>query len=132
MNDYERDEAPDPRALLTPATAAEVLTLAAAVDGRRVERPTAEAWAEILSDVRAGDAKAALVEHYRESPHPVTPADILRIVREWWEDWAASGAGAFPPRGSYDEHAPIGMCWPPGDIEPLGVATPRAEIEGPR
>jgi len=109
--------------LIDQAGAMELLAMVAAMHGGDPSDAQAAMWAEVLSDIRFGDAREALLDHYRESPHLVTPADICgrgeAWREEWWRQWEHLGA--------YNDAAPIGMVWPQGRIhvEPLDAPARR-------
>jgi hypothetical protein len=61
--------------------AALTLGIAASFDGREVTEEDAIAWGAALHDIRAEDARDAVVAHYRESRFRVMPADIIARVK---------------------------------------------------
>ncbi|WP_326797472.1 hypothetical protein OG946_20295 [Streptomyces sp. NBC_01808] len=62
---------------MTPADAAELLTLAAAFDRRTVGEADARAWAAALHWMPLDqDARAAVARHYAESERWITPAHV--------------------------------------------------------
>lgn len=64
---------------MTPADAAELLTLAAAFDRRTVGEADARAWAAALNAVPLDDdARAAVARHYAETDRWLTPAHVLQ------------------------------------------------------
>ncbi|WP_327047270.1 hypothetical protein OG320_05095 [Microbispora sp. NBC_01189] len=66
---------------MNPSEAAVLLGIAAAFDRRTVGEVDARAWAEALADVALDDARAAVVEHYRESARWLMPADVRTRVK---------------------------------------------------
>jgi hypothetical protein len=65
---------------VTPAEAAELLSLAAAFDRRTVGKADAMAWAAALHDMPLDpDARAAVARHFAESTAWLTPAHIRSI-----------------------------------------------------
>jgi hypothetical protein len=64
---------------MTPADAAELLTLCAAFDRRTVGEADARAWAAALNAVPLDDdARAAVARHYAETDRWITPAHVLQ------------------------------------------------------
>ncbi|MGW0134856.1 zinc finger domain-containing protein [Streptomyces sp. NPDC003299] len=64
---------------MTPADAAELLTLAAAFDRRTVGEADARAWAAALHSVPLDDdARAAVARHYSETDRWLTPAHVIQ------------------------------------------------------
>ncbi|CAM3740810.1 MULTISPECIES: zinc finger domain-containing protein [Streptomyces] len=64
---------------MTPADAAELLTLAAAFDRRTVGEADARAWAAALHAIPLDDdARAAVARHYAETDRWLTPAHVLK------------------------------------------------------
>ncbi|MBP0456227.1 zinc finger domain-containing protein [Streptomyces montanisoli] len=64
---------------MTPADAAELLTLAAAFDRRTVGEADARAWAAALHAVPLDDdARAAVARHYAETDRWLTPAHVVQ------------------------------------------------------
>ncbi|WP_329148772.1 hypothetical protein OIU91_21225 [Streptomyces sp. NBC_01456] len=62
---------------MTPADAAELLTLAAAFDRRTVGEADARAWAAALNAMPLDDdARAAVARHYAETDRWITPAHV--------------------------------------------------------
>lgn len=66
---------------MTPEEIIDLLTLAAAVDGREVGQADVAAWHMIIGDLDFADARQALVEHYQDSRFKVMPADIRQRVK---------------------------------------------------
>ena len=66
---------------MTPAEAAELLTLCSGYDNRKPNADTAKAWALVLDGMDHSECMAAIVQHYRESREWLMPADIVRLVR---------------------------------------------------
>lgn len=67
---------------------AELLTVAATIDGRDFDETTVDVWHKLLADVPAEKAAKALEEHYSSSSRRIMPADIKRAAaprpREQW------------------------------------------------
>ncbi|MFI8200061.1 hypothetical protein ACIF6K_26655 [Streptomyces sp. NPDC085942] len=64
---------------MTPADAAELLTLAAAFDRRTVGEADARAWAAALNSMPLDDdARAAVARHYAETADWLTPAHVRK------------------------------------------------------
>lgn len=64
---------------MTPADAAELLTLCAAFDRRTVGEADARAWAAALNAIPLDDdARAAVARHYAETDRWITPAHVLQ------------------------------------------------------
>jgi hypothetical protein len=66
---------------MTPEEIIDLLTFAAAVDGRDVGKADVAAWHVVIGDLNFGDAQQALVEHYQESRFRVMPADVRQRVK---------------------------------------------------
>jgi hypothetical protein len=64
---------------VTPADAAELLTLCAAFDRRTVGEADARAWAAALNAIPLDDdARAAVARHYAETDRWITPAHVIQ------------------------------------------------------
>ncbi|GGW68159.1 zinc finger domain-containing protein [Streptomyces griseoloalbus] len=64
---------------MTPADAAELLTLCAAFDRRTVGEADARAWAAALNAVPLDDdARAAVARHYADTDRWITPAHVIQ------------------------------------------------------
>lgn len=76
-----------------------LLFLAAAMESRGWA-PThidVDAWTLVLADLRHfDDARDAIVQHYRQSPHRVTPAEVLAGVKRIRTDRLARTPDAVP------------------------------------
>lgn len=59
---------------------AALLTLAAAYDQRRLGETDVRAWQELLADVDAADAMAAVKAHYRDHTERLMPAHVRDLV----------------------------------------------------
>lgn len=66
---------------MTLAEAADLLSIAAAVDKRTLGESDVRAWQMVLDDIPLDAAKEALRAHYRETTKHVMPADIVRRVK---------------------------------------------------
>ena len=75
-----------------------------------------ETWANALFDLTVDDADAALVEHQRTCPHPVTPADL----------WAAHRRLAGPAPSRRPEHVDRRMQFAPRN--PIADEIAHAEL----
>ncbi|MFF4738800.1 hypothetical protein ACFY2W_23385 [Streptomyces sp. NPDC001262] len=65
---------------MTPADAAELLTLCAAFDRRTIGESDARAWAAALNGVPLdADTREAVARHYAETEQWITPAHVRRI-----------------------------------------------------
>ena len=54
-----------------------VLAMISALDSRKVYGEIdAQAWHAVIGDLRFDDCREAVIQHYRESPHSITPADV--------------------------------------------------------
>lgn len=62
----------------------DLLLLVQGVDNREVTKLTIQAWHEILHEVDFDAARVALADFRRTSNAWVTPADIIRGVRDPW------------------------------------------------
>lgn len=68
---------------MTPADAAELLTLCAAFDRRTVGEADARAWAAALHAIPLDDdARAAVAAHYADTDRWITPAHVLQQRRK--------------------------------------------------
>ncbi len=69
---------------MTPAEAQVLLTMASAVDNRKIDDTgdTAKAWAAMLNDVRFEDARLALIQHFKTSTEYLMPVMIRTAVRK--------------------------------------------------
>jgi hypothetical protein len=60
---------------------AAVLAMITALDTRRMYGDIdAKAWHAVIGDLRFDDCREAVIAHYRESPHSITPADVRSKV----------------------------------------------------
>jgi hypothetical protein len=61
---------------------AAILAMVAAVDSRRsFGQIDAQAWHAFIGDFTFDDCREAVIGHYKESPHSITPSDInTRII----------------------------------------------------
>lgn len=66
---------------MSPAQTAALLALCAAYDSRRIGESDVAAWHEVLAEVPALEARAAVVAHYSRSTDRVMPAHVLAEVR---------------------------------------------------
>jgi hypothetical protein len=66
---------------VTPADAAELLTLAASFDRRSIGEADALAWADALGDLDRAECTDAIRAHYRESTDWLMPAHIRERVK---------------------------------------------------
>ncbi|WP_084965278.1 hypothetical protein [Thermoactinospora rubra] len=66
---------------MTPPEAAVLLGVCAAYDRRTVGEADAIAWAQALDDITLDEARAAVIQHYRESRDWIMPADVRTLVR---------------------------------------------------
>jgi len=120
---------------ITPGGCLVLLTMAASVD--RWVTPSmvaAHMWHEILGDtprgygMRAGDALAALHEHYATTADQVKPAHLIEIVDGWREQHTQSGAdGPMPVGGQLPARSLVSGA----DLARqagLAVATPRKAV----
>lgn len=58
-----------------------ILAMVSALDTRRVfGEIDAQAWNAVIGDLRFDDCREAVIAHYKESPHPITPADVRNRV----------------------------------------------------
>lgn len=58
-----------------------VLAMISALDSRKVYgQIDASAWHAVIGDLRFDDCREAVIAHYQESPHPITPADVRSRV----------------------------------------------------
>jgi len=58
-----------------------VLAWVSSVDGRLINEMTVEAWHELVGGYSAADVRAAVVDHYREEPRRVMPADVVKRLQ---------------------------------------------------
>jgi hypothetical protein len=69
---------------MTPAEAAELLTLAAAFDRRTIGKADVAAWHLALAGFDLADARDALIAHFRDSRDWLMPVDLVtrcRVIR---------------------------------------------------
>lgn len=66
---------------VTPADAAELLSLAAAFDRRKIGEADAVAWADALHDLTPTECAEAIRLHYRETDAWLMPAHVRQRVR---------------------------------------------------
>lgn len=60
---------------------AAILAMVTALDSRRsFGELDAKAWQAVIGDFSFDDCREALIGHYRESPHSITPSDIATRV----------------------------------------------------
>lgn len=60
---------------------AAVLAMISALDSRKVYGEVdAQAWNAVIGDLEFNDCREAVIEHYKQSPHPITPADVRKAV----------------------------------------------------
>lgn len=74
----------------------DLLTTAAAYDGRRIADGDVLAWHELLRDVEFADAGQVLAAHYARDTRRITPADVRQGVRFLRERRLARGADQPP------------------------------------
>lgn len=61
---------------------AAVLAMIAALDRRMAfSQSDAVAWQAVIGDNTFNDCREAVIRHYQESPHSITPSDIIKAVR---------------------------------------------------
>lgn len=117
---------------------AAVLAMISALDSRRVYGEVdAQAWHAVIGDLRFEDCREAVVSHYQQSPHPITPADVRKgvsVVRkarigdrvaplppvdpsnveeyaEWQRHWyAAVGSGLSDPEAEQYADRALGIA----------------------
>jgi hypothetical protein len=83
---------------VTPADAAELLTLAAAFDRRTVGEADARAWAAALHDMPLDpDARAAIARHYGQSTDWLTPAHVRHHRRKIRDERLGDSTPAYDP-----------------------------------
>lgn len=66
---------------MTPAEAAEVLTVASAFDNRAVAEGTAQAWSAALPWITCREGKDAVVAHYGSSTAYVLPGHVAALAK---------------------------------------------------
>jgi hypothetical protein len=71
---------------VTPAEAADLLSLAATFDSRKPDVARAHAWADALEGLTFGDCARAIRMHYRESEDFIMPAHVIRRARTYMLD----------------------------------------------
>lgn len=96
---------------MTPADAAETLSLCSAFDNRTVSRVTAEAWAAALPDLRVEDVKVAIVNHYGTSREWIMPADVRTAVRALRASRLAAAPAPQPPETIDPDNVPLTLAW---------------------
>ncbi|MES9554806.1 MULTISPECIES: hypothetical protein [unclassified Streptomyces] len=103
---------------MTPADAAELLTLAAAFDRRTVGEADSRAWAAALHQTPYDDdARAAVARHYSETDRWLTPAHVRQQRATIRRERVAAA-----PAVVYDGH--------PGETGAESIARRRALVEG--
>lgn len=92
---------------MTPAEAAGLLTVAAAIDNRKPDEDAAKAWALVLDGLSYIECRDAIVDHYRKSRDWIMPADIVSGVRreriKRWDAYYASYGFPVPPARLADD-----------------------------
>lgn len=71
---------------------AKLLVFSASIEGRETTELEVEAWWELVASLDYEVAKARAIEHYRESPRRLWPADVLRASSEEFapgDEWMA-------------------------------------------
>lgn len=92
---------------MTPAQAAALLTIAAAIDNRKPDEDQAKAWALVLDGLPFEECRDAVVAHYRSSRDWLMPSDIVsrvsatRIKR--WDAWYVKFGFPVPPARLADD-----------------------------
>ena len=71
---------------MTPAEAADLLSLAATFDSRKPDVARAHAWADALEGLTIDDCARAIRMHYRESEDFIMPAHVIRRARTYMID----------------------------------------------
>lgn len=67
---------------MTPADAAELLTIAAAFDRRKIGRADALAWSDALEGLNPRDCADAIRAHFRESTDYLMPVHVRQGVKK--------------------------------------------------
>ncbi|MEV5673485.1 hypothetical protein AB0L28_32530 [Streptomyces sp. NPDC052503] len=133
---------------MTPADAAELLTLAAAFDRRTVGEADARAWAAALNAMPLDDdARAAVARHYAETDRWLTPAhvrqqrakiraDRISTANVYYDGIAGeTGAESIARRRALERAVGDGRIGPQSTMQALGLAAgntaPRELTGGP-
>ncbi|HZF90417.1 zinc finger domain-containing protein [Streptomyces sp.] len=92
---------------MTPADAAELLTLCAAFDRRTIGEADARAWAYALRDVPLDDdARDAVADHYGRTEEWITPAHVRKVRARIRADRIGAAHPVYePPQGEYETGA---------------------------
>jgi hypothetical protein len=97
---------------MTPADAADILTIAAAFDRRKIGKADAIAWADALHDLDVRDCVDAVRAHFRESTDYLMPVHVRQGVKRIRADRVRSANAAILE---------------PHDVDPRDVAAYTAE-----
>jgi len=82
---------------------AAILAMIAAVDSRRsFGEIDVSAWHAVIGDFTFDDAREAVISHYRESPHSITPSDINTRVGAWRRKRIGNRIAPVPPVDAND------------------------------
>lgn len=99
--------------------------LIAAIDVRRPPFGSVDVdvWTDLLDEEPSfADARAAVIAHYRRSPHPVMPSEVIAGCRSRREDrFQRDTRRALPP--------PDGVPMPPGFREQVARLWRRPDAE---
>lgn len=76
-----------------------LLVLAMAADGREESEAEAQFWLMLLEPYDPVDAAEALKQHYREESRRAMPADLIRRMDEWRDQWENTHRGGPKPPG---------------------------------
>lgn len=77
---------------------AAVLAMVSALDARKVYGEVdAQAWNAVIGDLRFEDCRDAVIAHYQESPHPITPADVRTWVAKVRKARIGDRVAPLPP-----------------------------------
>lgn len=85
---------------MTPRECSELLTYASIIDHRTVTREVVAAWTEVIGHLDVMDARAAIVQHRRESTEYLMPAHIVKGVQRLSERRRAIESPPECPRHS--------------------------------
>ena len=82
-----------------------LLIKCAAFDQRTIGEADAQAWAEVLDDIRLSDALDAVAGHYVVSRERIMPLDIRVRVKVLREERLAAAVEPIPPHELVDDPA---------------------------
>lgn len=80
-----------------------ILAMIAAVDSRRsFGEIDVTAWHAVIGDFTFDDARQAVIDHYKESPHSIAPSDINLRIGAWRRARIGNRVAPVPPVDAND------------------------------